>query len=132
MEQLGASMETKFRNLFTKWGNCKSEQSVRILDSMVFLIDVSFRSSSVCARYPITIIVLGLAVAGALSIGIVYVEVTTDPVEIWASPESRSRQEKTHFDNSFTPFYRTAQVILHAEGLEPVSLFHSFMLGKLC
>ena len=64
---------------------------------------------------------LALSAAAALSVGIIYLEVTIDPVELWAAPESRSRQEKDYFDKSFTPFYRTEQVILHAEGLEGVS-----------
>jgi Niemann-Pick C1 protein len=64
---------------------------------------------------------LAISAAAALSVGIIYLEVTIDPVELWAAPESRSRQEKDYFDKSFTPFYRTEQVILHAEGLEGVS-----------
>ena len=59
--------------------------------------------------------------AGGLSFGLLLLEVTIDPVDLWASPESRSRQEKDYFDSNFSPFYRTAQVIIHAEGLEPVS-----------
>jgi len=93
MEQLGASMEKMLENFFTKWG-------------------------TFCARYPVVVIVAGLAIAGVLSVGVIYLEVTIDPVEIWASPESRSRVEKTHFDKNFSPFYRTTQVILHAEGLK--------------
>lgn len=64
---------------------------------------------------------MGVAVAAALTCGVLYLEVTIDPVELWAAPESRSRQEKDYFDANFSPFYRTEQVILHAEGLEPVS-----------
>lgn len=86
---------------------------------------------AVCARHSIAVIVLGLTVGAILSVGITRLEVTTDPVEIWAGPESRSRQEKAHFDKNFAPFYRTAHVILHAEGLEPVSLLCSFLWRKL-
>jgi hypothetical protein len=68
------------------------------------------------------VLIFGLSVAAALTVGVVFLEVTIDPVELWASPESRSRQEKDYFDKSFTPFYRTEQVILHAEGIEGVSL----------
>ena len=69
---------------------------------------------------------VGIAVAAALAVGVIYLEVTIDPVELWASPESRSRQEKDYFDKSFTPFYRTEQIILHAEGLTGVSSFFFF------
>ncbi len=61
------------------------------------------------------VLFLGISVATALTVGVIYLEVTIDPVELWAAPESRSRQEKDYFDKSFTPFYRTEQVILHAE-----------------
>ena len=68
------------------------------------------------------VLIFGLSVAAALTVGVVFLEVTIDPVELWASPESRSRQEKDYFDKSFTPFFRTEQVILHAEGIEGVRL----------
>lgn len=71
------------------------------------------------------ILFFGIAAAFALAVGVIYLEVTIDPVELWAAPESRSRQEKDYFDKSFNPFYRTEQVILHAEGLDGVSLFFS-------
>ncbi len=41
---------------------------------------------------------------------------TTDPIELWAAPTSRSRIEKTFFDETFRPFYRTQQVIVKALG----------------
>ncbi len=66
------------------------------------------------------ILLIGVFAACALTAGVLFLEVTIDPVELWASPESRSRQEKDYFDKSFTPFYRTEQIILHAEGLEGV------------
>jgi hypothetical protein len=78
-------------------------------------------SVAVCAKWPWLVLLVGVAVAAALAVGVIYLEVTIDPVELWASPESRSRQEKDYFDKSFTPFYRTEQVILHAEGLTGVS-----------
>lgn len=53
--------------------------------------------------------------------GILYLHLTTDPVELWASPSSRCRQEKTYFDTHFEPFYRTEQIIIHPVGLQNVS-----------
>ena len=82
-----------------------------------------------CARRPWLVLATGLCVAGALSAGILYLEVTIDPVELWASPQSRSRQEKEYFDANFSPFYRTAQVIIHAEGLKPVSRERESFVG---
>lgn len=49
-------------------------------------------------------------------------EITTDPVELWAGPHSRSRAEKDYFDNKFGPFYRTAQVFIKPVSKENVIL----------
>lgn len=43
--------------------------------------------------------------------GIKYLKITTDPVELWAAPNSRSRVEREVFDSNFEPFYRIEQVI---------------------
>ena len=68
--------------------------------------------------------------------GIKYINVTTDPVELWASPDSRSRVEREYFDSHFEPFYRTEQVIIRASGYQSVSLiifviFRSLMLSEV-
>lgn len=47
-----------------------------------------------------------------LAHGIKYLSITTDPVELWASPTSRSRVEREFFDSNFEPFYRVQQIIL--------------------
>ena len=86
----------------------------------------------VCAKWPWMVLIAGISVAVALAVGVIYLEVTIDPVELWASPESRSRQEKDYFDKSFTPFYRTEQIILHAEGLQGVRLFYFFFFLVRC
>lgn len=49
-------------------------------------------------------------------------EITTDPVELWAGPNSRSRAEKDYFDSKFGPFYRTAQVFIKPVNKEIVIL----------
>jgi len=90
LDRLGATVENNMTNFFTWWG-------------------------TLAARYPLPVIVLSIAFAVGLSSGVIYLEVTTDPIELWASPTSRSRVEKDFFDSTFRPFYRTAQVIIHAK-----------------
>jgi Niemann-Pick C1 protein len=46
--------------------------------------------------------------------------VTTNPVELWASPHSRARIERKFFDSHFGPFYRIEQIIIHAKDLPNV------------
>ncbi|XP_015594576.1 NPC intracellular cholesterol transporter 1 isoform X2 [Cephus cinctus] len=72
---------------------------------------------TVCATRPWLILFLGLSFVMILGHGIKYLHVTTDPVELWASPHSRSRVERDYFDSHFEPFYRTEQIIISAVGL---------------
>eukprot|EP00088_Acartia_fossae_P051296 TRINITY_DN57623_c0_g1_i1.p1 TRINITY_DN57623_c0_g1~~TRINITY_DN57623_c0_g1_i1.p1 ORF type:complete len:248 (-),score=45.41 TRINITY_DN57623_c0_g1_i1:30-728(-) len=51
----------------------------------------------IAAQYPKTVIIISVLIASGLSIGMVKLEVTTDPIELWASPQSRSRIEKDFF-----------------------------------
>ncbi|XP_038051413.1 NPC intracellular cholesterol transporter 1-like [Patiria miniata] len=88
-ERFGAAFHRKLSGLFRWWG-------------------------TKCARYPILVIFLGLLAVGGLSSGIAFLKITTDPVELWSPPESRSREEKNYFDEHFGPFYRTEQVIITA------------------
>ena len=66
------------------------------------------------ARHPLPVILVSIGLVGGLCTGITMLEVTTDPIELWASPTSRSRVEKDFFDSEFRPFYRTAIVIVKA------------------
>ena len=79
------------------------------LVSLYFLIKFSIL---VCATYPITILAIATVVCGAFSAGIIRLEVTTDPIELWAAPDSRARVEKDYFDKNLGPFYRTEQLII--------------------
>lgn len=56
-------------------------------------------------------------------------QVTTDPVELWASPSSRSRVEKEYFDSHFDPFYRNEQIIIRAKNLKGIT--HPTSLGNV-
>ncbi|XP_060679902.1 NPC intracellular cholesterol transporter 1 [Hemiscyllium ocellatum] len=88
-EQLGAKSEALLRDLFTKWG-------------------------SFCVRKPFLVIVVTIFAVGVCSSGLVYMKITTDPVEIWSAPSSQARKEKYYFDTHFGPFFRTEQLIITA------------------
>lgn len=62
-----------------------------------------------------------------LGYGIVYLKITTDPVELWAAPLSQSRLEKDYFDSHFRPFYRTEQIFFRAKGLSTVRKLQNFL-----
>lgn len=65
-----------------------------------------------------------------LSVGVFFMKITTDPVELWAAPHSRSRAEKDYFDNKFGPFYRTAQVFIKPIYKENVMYFFLVLNSK--
>lgn len=74
-----------------------------------------------CASNPWLTLFIGACIVTTLGHGIKYLDITTDPVELWAAPYSRSRVERKYFDENFEPFYRTEQIIIHAVGLDDVS-----------
>uniref|UniRef100_A0A668AVG5 Niemann-Pick disease, type C1 n=1 Tax=Myripristis murdjan TaxID=586833 RepID=A0A668AVG5_9TELE len=86
-ETLGERFENAMRLLFSAWG-------------------------SFCVQHPLLVILGSLIVVAASSSGLVYMRVTTDPVELWSSPSSQARQEKDYFDSHFGPFFRTEQLII--------------------
>ncbi|CAG7836043.1 unnamed protein product [Allacma fusca] len=65
-----------------------------------------------CAHHPWLVLIPGIITTLCLCSGIVYLKITTDPVELWASPSSRSRVEKDYYDSKFEPFYRTEMLII--------------------
>ena len=66
------------------------------------------------AKHPLPVIFLSIALVASLCSGVHKLEVTKDPIELWASPDSRCRLEKDFFESEFRPFYRTALVIARA------------------
>ncbi|XP_037131610.1 NPC intracellular cholesterol transporter 1 isoform X1 [Syngnathus acus] len=86
-ETLGERFESALRTAFSWWG-------------------------SFCVRHPGLVVSGSLLLVTASSAGLIYMRITTEPVELWSSPGSRARQEKDYFDGHFGPFYRTAQLII--------------------
>jgi Niemann-Pick C1 protein len=72
-----------------------------------------------CATHPFLVTITCIAVVTVLSLGMLKLTVTTDPVKLWSAPNSQSRQERDYFDSHFGPFYRTEQVIIRAPKVKP-------------
>ncbi|KAK7065979.1 NPC intracellular cholesterol transporter 1, partial [Halocaridina rubra] len=89
--------QTTVDHLFTKWG-------------------------TLCAGHPWKVMAVGLCVAASLCVGILFLQITTDPVDLWASPNSRARIEKDYYDENFEPFYRTVQIFIRPIGFESFDL----------
>uniref|UniRef100_A0AAQ4RWU3 Niemann-Pick disease, type C1 n=1 Tax=Gasterosteus aculeatus aculeatus TaxID=481459 RepID=A0AAQ4RWU3_GASAC len=93
-ETLGERFENALRTLFSSWG-------------------------SFCVRHPSVVLLGSLILVVGSSGGLVYMRITTDPVELWSSPSSQARQEKDFFDSHFGPFFRTAQLIITTPIVDP-------------
>ena len=75
------------------------------------------------AKHKIIVMLSSMIIATVFALGMVKMIITTDPVELWAGPNSRSRIEKDFFDSNFRPFYRTEMVIIKAKNLDTVILY---------
>lgn len=82
-----------------------------------------------CASHPWFVLFLGFILIGTATMGIKYIIMTTNPVELWASPTSRSRVEREFFDSHFEPFYRVEQIIITSVGLPPI--VHNSSIGPV-
>ncbi|XP_050308286.1 NPC intracellular cholesterol transporter 1 homolog 1b-like [Anthonomus grandis grandis] len=69
------------------------------------------------ASYPFIVLIVSMVLAAGATYGFAFIKITTDPIELWASPTSRSRTEKDFYDTYFTPFYRTNQVFIKTVGM---------------
>ncbi|KAM8715427.1 hypothetical protein ACLKA7_002475 [Drosophila subpalustris] len=91
-EKLGARTEFFLENIFTRWG-------------------------TFFASYPWMTLLGGIVIVVVFGYGITFVQITTDPVKLWASPTSKSRIEREYFDSKFEPFFRIEQIIIKAVDL---------------
>ncbi|XP_053611074.1 NPC intracellular cholesterol transporter 1 isoform X2 [Plodia interpunctella] len=103
-EKLGAKTESTLEDFFEWWGN-------------------------IMASRPWIVLFMGMIFIVALGYGMSYTQLTTNPVELWASPHSRARQEREYFDSHFEPFYRTEMVIISSKGLPKIE--HETPSGNL-
>lgn len=71
-----------------------------------------------CARHPVLTLAVCSWLTAGLAFGVRHLIIVTDPVELWAAPESQTRLEKDYFDERFGPFFRTSQVFVKARNAE--------------
>uniref|UniRef100_A0A8C8JT50 SSD domain-containing protein n=1 Tax=Oncorhynchus tshawytscha TaxID=74940 RepID=A0A8C8JT50_ONCTS len=81
------------------------------------------------ASHPLKVLLASAVVTAAFATGLMHIELTTDPVQLWSAPNSRARIEKDFHDKHFDPFFRTNQMILTAPG-RPGHFYDSLLFGK--
>ncbi|XP_058050619.1 NPC1-like intracellular cholesterol transporter 1 [Ahaetulla prasina] len=94
-----------------------------------FLVKAFSRWGTLVASNPIKVMIVSLALVAGLSSGMIWMELTTDPLELWASPDSQARQEKALYEKHFGPFFRTNQIILTAKNPSG-HIYDSLLWGK--
>ncbi|XP_028634107.1 NPC1-like intracellular cholesterol transporter 1 [Grammomys surdaster] len=80
------------------------------------------------ASWPLTVLALSFIVVIALSAGLTFIELTTDPVDLWSAPKSQARKEKAFHDEHFGPFFRTNQIFVTAKNKSSYK-YDSLLLG---
>eukprot|EP00759_Apiculatamorpha_spiralis_P056628 PhF_6_TR8273/c0_g1_i1/m.12639/K12385/NPC1; Niemann-Pick C1 protein len=65
-----------------------------------------------CAQHRVGVIIAALVIVAILGTGITKLSVEEDPARLWVEPDSDVAKEKEYYDNAFSPFYRTEQIIL--------------------
>eukprot|EP00063_Salmo_salar_P051721 XP_014026556.1 PREDICTED: Niemann-Pick C1-like protein 1 [Salmo salar] len=81
------------------------------------------------ASHPLKVLLASAVVIAVFATGLMHIELTTDPVQLWSAPNSRARMEKDFHDKHFDPFFRTNQLILTAPG-RPGHFYDSLLFGK--
>lgn len=81
------------------------------------------------ASWPLTVLALSFIVVIALAAGLTFIELTTDPVELWSAPKSQARKEKSFHDEHFGPFFRTNQIFVTARNRSSY-MYDSLLLGS--
>ncbi|CAK6950297.1 NPC1-like intracellular cholesterol transporter 1 [Scomber scombrus] len=99
------------------------------LAAQAFLTSVFQEWGTLMAKYPLAVLLVSAVVVAALAAGLMSVELTTDPVELWSAPNSRAREEKDFHDKHFDPFFRTNQLILTAPGRKG-HMYDSLLFGQ--
>ena len=113
-------MEGEFKNIFSFESTLCTVNYRQSIFLFVFINLYLFRIGEVSSRYPKAVIALTLAVIGLLCCGLLFLEITINPIKLWAAPNSRARIERRFFDANFRPFFRTEHIILRP--IQPVRI----------
>lgn len=108
-ERLGAQTEIFFENCFRAWGTSCAKNPWLVL-FLGKLCDLIIFHSNFLLKDLFNLFKPGFCFITTMGHGIKYLKITTDPVELWAAPNSQSRIEREYFDSNFEPFYRIEQV----------------------
>ncbi|KRT84518.1 hypothetical protein AMK59_2340 [Oryctes borbonicus] len=120
------------RTFRRKGGPDNRDDRVATVNKFNSAMEIAFRYIGIyMAKYSTLVLFFSSYLVIALGYGAFNLSVTTNPVEIWAGPRSRSRLEKDFFDENFRPFYRTEQIFIKAVNVDSFEYYSSIMGGDV-
>ena len=97
------------------------------MSTLKFLL---LRIAEISAKNPKLTITLVLAIVVILCGGISLLEITINPIKLWAAPNSRARVERRFFESTFRPFFRTEHIIFKHSGNELKPFNHTNLFDQ--
>ncbi|KAF1776867.1 Niemann-Pick C type protein [Phytophthora cactorum] len=76
---------------------------------------VFYRLGALCSGSPVLMTLSALVCSAALCLGLLNMQLQTDPQGLWVPPNSVAAREQTRFDELFGPFFRIQQLIFFVE-----------------
>jgi Niemann-Pick C1 protein len=77
---------------------------------------------------PQLVLLMCITTVALCTLGLLSLNVETDPLQLWMPPASRAAQDKAMYDKTFGPFYRIEQLIISTklgpDGKQPPVLTH--------
>ncbi|KAL4085924.1 hypothetical protein PRIC1_014549 [Phytophthora ramorum] len=81
-----------------------------------------YRLGALCSGSPVLMALCALVCGSVLCLGLLNMQLQTDPQALWVPPYSVAKQEQTRFDELFGPFFRIQQLIFYVEEPNPESV----------
>ncbi|ETK75066.1 hypothetical protein F441_18627 [Phytophthora nicotianae CJ01A1] len=76
---------------------------------------VFYRLGALCSGSPVLMALSALVCSAVLCLGLLNMQLQTDPQGLWVPPNSVAAREQTRFDELFGPFFRIQQLIFYVE-----------------
>ena len=70
------------------------------------LKSVAYKLGNAVGGNPLSFLFTGLMLLAFCLLGLVNVQITDDPQELWVPPSSRANKEQDYFKEKFGPFFR--------------------------
>ncbi|KAF4315126.1 hypothetical protein BBO99_00009436 [Phytophthora kernoviae] len=81
-----------------------------------------YRLGALCSGSPVLVALSALFCSSVLCLGLLNMQLQTDPQGLWVPPHSAAAKEQTRFNELFGPFFRIQQLIFYVQDTEEDSV----------